>query len=178
MKKAVFIPVAAIALFAFAVIQYNWTIDTDYAIRFSTKKADGTFSNLKGTIVYDSANLAGCKFDVNVEANTISTGNKLKDKHARGDKWLDAEQYPFIRFTSTSFAKGMGDTTIVTGTLDLHGVQQPVRIPFLFVQQGNKGIFEGSFIISRKVFGIKGSMMGGSVGDEIEVSLRVPVSRQ
>ncbi|MEM9260324.1 MAG: YceI family protein, partial [Bacteroidota bacterium] len=65
----------------------NWTVTDGYAIKFSTAKAEGTFSDLQGTIEFDPEALDKASFDVSVATATINTGNKKKDKHARGGKW-------------------------------------------------------------------------------------------
>jgi polyisoprenoid-binding protein YceI len=154
----------------------NWNIDSNYAIKFSGGKAEGTFSGLKGTIVYDAQNLGQSKIDVSVEVTSIKTGNLKMDKHAIGENWFDAAKYPTIKFTSSSFTNE-ADKIIVTGILDLHGVKKQVQIPFTFTNNNNKGTFVGDFKISRKDYGIKGNMFGFVVGNQFSISLQVPVSK-
>ena len=153
----------------------SWIIDPAYAIRFSGTKAEGTFTGLTGTIVYNPSELAKAAMDVAVNASTISTGNSLKDKHARGESWLDVAKYPSIRFRSTSFAKTSAGY-LVTGNLTLHGVTKAVAVPFQFSQPGGQGLFTGRFRVNRQDYGIKGNLFGFSVGDDIAVELRVPVA--
>ena len=153
----------------------SWSIDPAYAIKFSGTKAEGTFAGLTGTIVYNSRELASATMDVAVNASTISTGNSLKDKHARGESWLDVAKYPSIRFRSTSFAK-TNSGYLVTGNLTLHGVTKAVAVPFQFSQPGGQGLFTGRFQVNRQDYGIKGNLFGFSLGDDIAVELRVPVS--
>ena len=169
--KAALLLVPAIGLLA-----GNWNLDPDYTIRFAGKKAEGTFSGLAGTVVYDPADLGSATMRVAVDATTIKTGNSLKDKHARGDSWFDVAKYPKIYFQSTAFARA-GSGYVVRGDLTLHGVKKPVAIPFQFSQQGGKGVFTGQFKVNRKDFGINGNALGFTVGEELDVTLRVPVSR-
>lgn len=154
----------------------SWNLDPGYTIRFAGNKAEGTFSGLTGTVAYDPADLGSATMRVTVDATTIKTGNSLKDKHARGDSWFDVAKYPKIYFQSTAFARA-GSGYVVRGDLTLHGVRKPVAIPFQFSQQGNKGVFTGQFKVNRKDFGIKGNALGFTVGEEMDVTLRVPVSR-
>ena len=162
---------------AFGMLSASWTIGADYAVRFSGSKAEGTFSGLTGTIVYDAAEPAKAAMDVRVDAATISTGNRLKDKHARGDSWFDVAKYPTIRFASSSIAR-RGDAYVASGQLTLHGVTRPVVIPFHFTQPAaGRGLFTGQFTLNRHDYGIEGNFLGFSVGDEFAVELRVPVAR-
>ena len=161
--------VASLALPAFTAFE-SYTIADDYAIRFDTRGAEGTFTGLTGTVVFDEDDLAGARFDVTIDATTISTGNATKDKHARGDNWFDVERYPEIGFRSSAFAK-TADGYAVTGMLTLHGVERAVTIPFTF----EGAVFEGTLTVDRGDYGIDGPfLIGGTVGGEVAVRLRVP----
>jgi len=148
----------------------QWAISSDYEVKFEGKGAEGTFKALQGTIIFDPNRLEESKMDVFVETNTIDTGNSLKDDHARGKKWFDAENYPRISFTSKSFsATKMGYA--VVGTLSMKGKEKEIRIPFTFEDD----TFVGAFEVSRKEFGIKGPFFSFTVGDSFGVKLNVPV---
>ncbi|MEM9991716.1 MAG: YceI family protein, partial [Bacteroidota bacterium] len=152
-----------------------WTITEDYNIYFDGSGASGTFSGLEGTIQFEPNNLAASKIDVHVDASTISTGNGIKDKHARGDKWFDVENYPEIRFASEKFTKT--DTGYeVIGVFELHGITQKHTIPFTFVKTSSGGIFEGKTTINRYDYDIKGPLLAATVGRDFEVTIRVPVN--
>ena len=58
----------------------------------------GTFSGVKGTVVYDPANPSTTQVEATVDANTISTGDPKRDAHLKGADFLDAEKYPEIIF--------------------------------------------------------------------------------
>ena len=154
----------------------SWNLDPGYTIKFAGNRAEGTFSGLTGTVAYDPADLGSATMRVAVDATTIKTGNSLKDKHARGDSWFDVAKYPKIYFQSTAFDRA-GSGYVVRGDLTLHGVKKPVAIPFQFSQQGGKGVFTGQLKVNRKDFGINGNALGFTVGEEFDVTLRVPVRR-
>lgn len=166
-----------VLLLSFGFVPENaWNISEDYVVRFSGSGADGTFRGLTGTIVFDPATPEQGQLDVALDARTIDTGNKTKDKHARGDSWFDVEQYPEIRFRSSSITPS-GDQYQATGTLTLHGIDKEVTFPFTFSQQGNEGTFQGFFTVDRTDFGIKGPFFAFTVGDDFEVNLNVPVTK-
>ncbi len=149
----------------------SYTPTDEYAVKFSTKKAEGTFRGLDGTIEFDASDLDASNFDVWVETASISTGNKTKDKHARGGSWLDAEAFPRIGFQSKSFVKTDAGYS-VEGQLNIHGVSKTVSIPFTF----SDNVFSGRLTVVREDYGIEGPFLfGGLVGDEIRVLLRIPV---
>ena len=175
--KIAAIVAALLVASAFVLLSANWNLDPAYSIRFKGTKAEGTFSGLTGLVVFDPANLAAAKMEVQVAAATIKTGNKIKDGHARGESWFDVARYPEIRFYSTSFSRVGAGGYSVNGDLTMHGIKKPIVIPFQFTQQAGKGLFTGKFRVNRKDFGINGNFFGFTVGDEFDVELRVPVAR-
>jgi polyisoprenoid-binding protein YceI len=175
--KPIFILVALAGLLSFTLVHDNWSIDPDYSIKFSAKRVEGSFSGLQGTIVFDPNDLGHAMMDVTVDTRTINTGNDTKDARAKSESWLDTEKYPTIRFKSSSFLKS-GDKIIANGTIEIHGVQRPVQIFFHFPEDNGKGIFAGHCTVNLRNFGINGNTMGFAVGDEVDVMLNVPVTKQ
>jgi polyisoprenoid-binding protein YceI len=158
---------------AFSIVYLQeWEIGNDYEVRFSGKYAHGTFRKLQGELVFQEEDLNKSRFDVTIDVNSIETGNKLKNKHARGTHWFDAEKYPLIHFVSSSIAKT--DTGYVaSGELEMHGVKKPLNIPFRFEKAGDSALFRGRFKIDRGEFGIGESK--GKASDSTEVEVMVPV---
>ena len=152
MKKLIY-PLAAVLLIigsAFTVLStQSWKIADNYSIKFNGGDPSGEFSGLKGTINFDPADLAGSKFEVTVDVATINTGNGMKNTHAKSEKWFDAEKYPVIKFTSSGFSK-TADGFEAKGTLDMHGVQKEITIPFTF----DNSIFKGSIEVNRMDYNI------------------------
>ena len=134
MKKFIF-PLTAIIIIAasaFTVIKsQDWKIADNYSVKFDGGDPSGQFSGLKGTVSFDPNDLAGSKFDVSIDVATINTGNGMKNTHAKSAMWFDAEKYPTIHFASSSFTKTASGYE-VKGTLDMHGVQKEITIPFTF----------------------------------------------
>jgi polyisoprenoid-binding protein YceI len=174
MKKSIFPAFATIILFTsvFAFARsLDWKISDNYSVKFDGGDPAGEFTGLKGIIRFDPGNLPASKFDCTVDVESINTGNGMKNTHAKSDKWLDAAKYPVIRFTSKSINKtSAGFET--TGTLDFHGVQKEITIPFTFINN----VFAGSFEVNRLDYKINTSEPehGASV---LKVSISVPVTK-
>ena len=167
------IALSIIGFSAFTYLNSHWEINPNYAIKFSGKRATGTFTGLKGTVDFDPVNLSTAKINVVVDATTINTGNKKKDEDAKSEGWFNVAQFPIIEFTSSAFTK-QADKFSVHGTLELHGVKKEVDIPFTFVNN----TFAGTFKINRKDYNIKGSGLSFLVGSEYEINLNVPVTKK
>lgn len=157
--------------YAFAAIM-RWRIAEGYQIRFDGKYAHGSFGKMEGNIRFDPAHPDESHFEVSVDVTSIDTGIELKNKHARSDKWFDAERYPRIHFVSQSVSRT--DTGfVVRGELELKGIKKDVWIPFAFRNVGDQHLFYGKFKVNRGDFGI--GKVNGKESDSTAVEISVPV---
>lgn len=176
MSKVNFLGIIASVIFlsAFTISSsVSWNIAEGYSIKFSSDDPSGVFNNLTGDIEFDEDNLSASKFDVQIEVASINTGNGMKNKHAKSDKWFDAKQYPTINFTSEEFTKSETGYE-VKGTLEMHGIKKELTMPFTF----KDNVFESSFTVNRIDFKI-GSTEGMSkkVPLDIKLDISVPVTK-
>lgn len=174
MKKSIFPQLAAVIIFLSAFTFYqslDWKISDNYSVKFDGGDPSGVFTGLKGTIKFDPNNLAGSAFDCTVDVASINTGNGMQNTHAKSEKWLDAGKYPVIRFTSKSIRKTDSGFEAV-GTLDFHGVQKEITLPFTFVNN----VFEGTFEVNRLDYNVNNAepKHGASV---LKITLNVPVTK-
>lgn len=161
-----------------AYSQIEWVVQPGYRVEFSGRGAEGAFSGLEGIIVFDSTDLDHSKLDVSIDPATISTGNKTKDKHARGDSWLDVKNFITIKFISVSIRENE-ESYLAVGKLILHGIEQDAQISFDFISNGtNQGMFKGEMMVNRSDFKIEGPLFSFMVGEEFEVTLMVPVKKK
>ncbi len=172
MKKYLTVIILLImSIYAFAAIT-DWHIGEGYQIRFDGKYAHGTFDKMEGKIRFDPLHPDEARFEVSVDVASIDTGIELKNKHAKSEKWFDAEQYPRINFLSKSVSPT--DTGfVVHGELELRGISKEIAIPFAFRAAGDRHIFYGKFKVNRGDFGI--GKVSGKESDSTTVEVSVPV---
>ncbi|NOT73600.1 MAG: YceI family protein [Cyclobacteriaceae bacterium] len=174
MKKQAFL-LAAIALIAavsFTTVQaQDWKIADGYSVKFDGGDPSGEFTGLKGTIKFDEKNLAASMFNVTIDVNTINTGNGMKNQHAKGAGWFDAEKYPTIAFTSSAITKTSTGYE-AKGTLDMHGVKKEITLPFTFMNN----IFAGGFEVNRMDFNLDDGKHA-KMAPTLKVSITVPVTK-
>jgi|ERR1022692_3019137 polyisoprenoid-binding protein YceI len=174
MKRIIYPAVAIIILIASAftfVHSQEWKIADNYSVKFDGGDPSGEFSGLKGTIQFDENDLAGSKFDATIDVASINTGNGMKNTHAKSEKWFDAQKYPLIRFTSSAITKTASGYE-AKGTLDMHGVQKEIAIPFTFTNNA----FQGSIQLNRLDYNINTAEPAhGSATFKVDIS--VPVTK-
>ncbi|HVG23432.1 MAG TPA: YceI family protein [Thermoanaerobaculia bacterium] len=122
-----------------------------------TRDHNGEFKNFDGSIEYAGGKPQQISFDIDVAS--LQTDQPKLDAHLKTADFFDVAKYPRAKFTSTSLTaapagEASGATHILTGTLDMHGVQKEVRVP-VKAQQTADGVHATSeFTIKRHDWGI------------------------
>ena len=105
----------------------TWRIDPDRSsIEFRAQHlwglatVRGAFTRYHGTLGLPTAELT-------IEADSLDTGNRRRDRHLRSRAFFGAEQHPYVRFTS-KHATLKGDKLTVSGRLHAHGESVPLTI--------------------------------------------------
>jgi len=149
----------------------------------NTGFAYGRFNTFSGTFVVDERNPANSSIELEIEANSVDTGNSQRDDHLRNPDFFNARQFPKITFKSTRVRK-LNDTTVeVQGNLTMRGVTRPIKARVTFTgkgrnQRGQEIIgFETAFTIRRSQFNINYGLNGG-LDDEVRVTFAVEGIRQ
>jgi polyisoprenoid-binding protein YceI len=174
MRKLKFIPalflVASLTL-AFTSVLQSYKIGAKHDVKFDSKDASGIFSELSGDIEFDANDLSKSKFDLKIGVASINTGNALQNRHAKSDKWFDAEKYPNIVFTSNKVEKtDQGYKT--TGILEIRGVKKNATIPFTF----KNNAFNAKFSVDRNDFNI--GKPTADVSNIMKIDATIPVSKK
>ena len=112
----------------------NYTLDaahTQVAFsieRFGFNHVLGRFENVTGTMVIDEANPANSSVSATIQVASVDSSNDTRDEHLRGERWLNAAQFPTIEFRSTAVRLTGERTAEVTGNLTLLGQTHPVTL--------------------------------------------------
>jgi polyisoprenoid-binding protein YceI len=103
--------------------QIGFSID-----RFGFNRVLGRFENVAGEIVLDDANPANSSVRATVQIASVDSGNDTRDEHLRGERWLNAAQFPTMDFRSTAVRLTGERTAEVTGDLTLLGQTHPLTL--------------------------------------------------
>jgi polyisoprenoid-binding protein YceI len=142
----------------------------------------GRFNTFTGSFEYDEKNPDNASVVVEIDTASIDSNHAERDKHLRGDDFLDVEKYPTAKFVSTSFSEKGDGTAVLEGNLTLHGVTKPVTIDVEHIGHGEdpwggyRRGFEGSTRIALADFDINYNL--GPKSKELELMLSVEGIRQ
>lgn len=140
---------------------------------------EGRFKNFIGSLTLEKQ-LSDSKVEVNVEIASIDTAENNRDNHLKSSDFFDAEKFPQMNFTSTSFA-GSPDFLKVKGKLTLKGITRDVVFDASISKEitdpwGKKRVaISGTTQINRQDFGLswnKTIEAGQVVGDQVTILIK------
>lgn len=171
----------ALLTFLFAAVCTSWSqaylpIDEKTKIKFRIKNfglgTGGELKGIQGTILFNPAKLGQASFEVSVDAKTIDTDNNARDNHLRKAEYFDVAKYPKLSFKSTRIAAGKKPGILyIFGNITIKGVTKAISFPFTATPKDGGYLFEGSFKLNRRDFGVGGSSV--SIADGLTVTLAV-----
>jgi polyisoprenoid-binding protein YceI len=174
--KRIFLSFSVFAL-SFGLFSQSYTpVDEGSKVHFVISNfgiaTGGDFTGLSGSIKFDPNDLAASEFDVSVDANSVDTDIEARDNHLRKTEYLDVKDYPKLFFKSTRITKTNKDGFLyMFGNITIKGVTKEIKFPFTATVKNGGYLFEGSFKLNRRDFGVgKGSL---SLSDDLAVSLSV-----
>lgn len=169
LSKILRISLAAILLLAVFQVQGQ---DQKKLVSFTIKNAGvnvkGYFLSYSVTTKWDAADLASSGLSATIEANTIVTGIKGRDKHLKKAKYFDVENYPQIRLEST----GISETAtgfLLKGKLTIKETTLPVEIPFTVETSAQGSIFQGAFELDRRDYDVGKNHL--IMGDKVKIEI-------
>jgi polyisoprenoid-binding protein YceI len=142
----------------------DWTLAPGHSsARLSTRSmwglapVKGTFTRLSGAAtVFSDGKVRGT---LAVDASSLSTRNRIRDKHLHSADFLDTDNHPAITFTVTRLDTAGGQLTAY-GTLTVRGTTRPVAVPLQVTAAGRQVELTGTLTIDRSEFGLTWNQMG------------------
>lgn len=126
----------------------------------------GSFRGMTGTINFNESDLPNSSFNVCLDASTVDTDSKKRDKHLKTEDFFHIDKYPTICFVSESIEKGEKGY-IVKGNLNMHGMTRVIEIPFVF----GEGTFTGNIRLNRFDYNVGQDTGTFMVGEAVELKI-------
>lgn len=168
----------------FAELEGSYKIDSAHSFvqfrveRMGMSYVPGLFTAVEGSMDL-GAKPADSSVEISVDPASLFTGVKKRDDHLKSPDFLNAKQFPEIKFASKDIrASGEGEYE-VTGELSLHGKKKEVEATIEQVGAGPSPMddskflagFHGQFTIQRSDFGI--DFMSDGIGDDLRITFDV-----
>lgn len=145
-------------------------------------KVRGHFNRYEMAILYNEADDSKLSVTMSIDAKSIDTRMRMRDKDLQSEKFFAAEQYPNIIFQSNKIEM-QGDVFQMSGDLTMRGITKAIEIPLRQTVQRQKDLgwqnvrigFEGMLTINRKDFGIDGGRFWGNkaLSDSVTIEFNI-----
>lgn len=111
-----------------------WTIDASHShVEFAVRHmmvatVKGRFADVKGTVMWDGADLSTAHVTVEIPVDTIDTKSDQRDAHLKSPDFFDAAAFPTMTFTSTKITPTTGNEFTIEGQLTIRGNTRPITL--------------------------------------------------
>ncbi len=148
-------------------------------------KTFGQFEDVEGSFCFDEQTLTLSNVRVVVNAESVQTLNRARDRHLRSDDFLNTGDYSEIEFIGLS-SKQTGDRTgSVTGNITLLGQTRPLTLDVTWNKSGEYPFGDQHYAmgiaakgnLNRSDFGMTYGVADGLVGDQVEIIIEFEAVR-
>lgn len=142
----------------------------------------GTFAGVTGELAFDPSDWRGARLDVRIPLATLDLGEQDWNRKVLGRSFLDAQDQPEARFTSTRVEPAGDGRAAVTGQLQLRGVSREVTLQVQLnalkrhpITRRRTAGFSATGTLSRRDFGI--IAWPNVIGDEVSLLIEAEAIR-
>jgi polyisoprenoid-binding protein YceI len=171
----------------------TYKIDTAHSdILFKVKHlmittVTGNFKSFDATLTAEAEDFTDAQISFTADVNSIDTRSEQRDGHLKSDDFFNAEKFPELKFTSSSFSKA-GDGYVLKGDLTIRDITKSIELKADYTGamvdpwgQSKVG-FEAEGKIKRKEFGLGWDAVteagGVVVSDDVKLQLNVQFIKQ
>jgi polyisoprenoid-binding protein YceI len=114
-----------------------WVIDPGHSsLAFEARhmvvtRMRGRFRSFSGSLHIEERP-EDSRVEVSIDAASLDTTNEVADDSLRGDKFLDVERFPTLRYHSTAVHHIEANRWQVDGVLTIREISQPIRLDATF----------------------------------------------
>jgi polyisoprenoid-binding protein YceI len=131
------------------------------------------FTSFKGVIDFDPKNVAAATALIDVDMASLDLGDPGYNAELRKKSWFDTATYPRAVFKSTSIKVVSAARFDATGTLTVKGRVLTITVPVTVSGTAATQMFDGSFVISRKAYGIGDPIWEDVIDDKVTVKFHL-----
>ena len=187
LKVSAFAVAACVGLAAAAAETYNVdTAHTDITFKvrhMGISNVTGKFEKFGGSFTLDPKNVKATTGTLNIDVNSISTGNAKRDAHVKSEEFFDVAHFPEMKFVSKEVRdiNEKDSTCTLIGDLTIHGITKDLALKIKgggIINDGwgnERAAFTANGKINRFDYGLKWNKTvetgGLVVGQDVELNL-------
>lgn len=130
---------------------------------------DAPFKRFDGSIHYDPAHADATRATLHVDTSSLDIGDEDSDAEVRGASWFDSAHFPTATFESTRITAHDAQHFDATGNLTIKGRTRAVTVTVTVTTATHGYVYDGSFELSRREFGIGDPQWDSVLDDRVRV---------
>ena len=149
-------------------------------------KIFGQFETVDGSFCFDEQTLTLSDLRVVMDARSITTLHRARDRHLRDTDFLNVRKFPEIEFVGTSSTPAGDRQGIVTGDLTILGRTLPLTLDVTWNKSDSYPFGDKHYAIGisargglkRSAFGMTYGVADNLVGDDLEILIEFEAKRE
>jgi polyisoprenoid-binding protein YceI len=115
-----------------------WVLDPVHSeITFKVRhmmitNVSGVFQSFSGSMNSSAADFTDAEISFEADIESITTRNEQRDEHLRSSDFFEAQNYPKLKFTSSSFVKESDSNYKMSGILSFRGEEKAIDLEVIY----------------------------------------------
>ena len=154
---------------------------TESSIKFDVEASVaivGKFNKWDASLTFTSPDVSTGVLHIKIQADSVDTGNGMKNSKLKGKDFFDVKQNPSITFHSTKIVQTGPDTFEVDGDFTIRGVSKAEKLNLKVEGAGTgSGTIDGTMAFDRKQYGMNSGIPFIKIADRVEVTVKLKATR-
>jgi polyisoprenoid-binding protein YceI len=134
----------------------------------------GKFDKWDANLTFMSPDETTGALQIKIEAASVDTGSGMKNGKLKGKDFFDAENNPYITFTSNKIVPTGPHTYEVDGDFTIRGVSKPEKLTLTVSGKGTgSGEIHGALVFNRKDYGMNKGIPFVRIADHVDVNFHL-----
>jgi polyisoprenoid-binding protein YceI len=134
----------------------------------------GTFSKWTASLKFSSPDVRSAVLDIEIQADSVETGNGLKNSKLKSKDFFNVKDSPTITFKSTKVVQTGPNTFDVAGDFTIRGVTKAEKLTVKDNGKGTpSGSIAGTMAFDRKDYGMNRSIPFIKIANRVEVDVNL-----
>ena len=132
----------------------------------------GTFDKWNASMKFSSTDVRSGVLEIEIQADSVNTGNGLKNNKLKSKDFFDVKDSPTITFTSTKVVQTGPNTFDLQGDFTIRGVTKAEKLTLTDNGKGStSGSIDGTMAFDRKDYGMNKNIPFVKIANRVEVNV-------
>jgi polyisoprenoid-binding protein YceI len=138
----------------------------------------GTFDKWNASMKFSSTDVRSGVLDIEIQADSVNTGNGLKNNKLKSKDFFNVKDSPIITFKSTKVVQTGPNTFDLEGDFTIRGVTKAEKLTLTDNGKGStSGSIDGTMAFDRKDYGMNKSIPFIKIANRVEVNVSLKWKR-